>query len=123
MEGLYSAGLDYENSYHVIASILRPKQAHFGRGINQIPILDFVFSLQMNDKRMNQKMITRKKELINIVPIKYLFYAFGCSSDLEMIKYICPDLNDYGLIHAIRQACLQGKYHIEAIKKYLSFGV
>ena len=122
MEGLYSAGLDYENSFHVIASILRPKQAHFGRGINQIPIVDFVFSLQMNDKCMNKKTaITRKKELINIVPIKYLFYAFDCSSDLEMLKYICPDLNDYGLIHTVRQACLHGKYHIECIKRYIGF--
>ena len=36
-----------------------------------------------------------------------------------MIKFICPDLNDYGLIHCIRQACIQGKYHIECVKKYI----
>ena len=118
-EGLYIGGLNYENSFHIIASILRPKQTHMGRGINQIPILDFVFSLQMNDTCMKQRTITRKKELINMVPIRYLFYAFGCSSDLEMLKYICPDLNDFALIHTIRQACLYGKYHIECVSKYI----
>ena len=115
MECLYlSSGLDYENSYYVLASIIRPK-THIGRGVNQIPILDFVFSLQMNDKCMNkQQVLSRRRALINIVPIKYLFFAFGCSSDYEMIKYICPDENDSGLIHTIRQACLRGKYHIAA---------
>ena len=112
MECLYSAGLDYENSYYLLAAIIRPK-THIGRGINQIPILDFIFSLQMDDKCMNKEhVMSRRRSLINIVPIKYLFYAFGCSTDLEMIKYICPDLNDFGLIHSVRQACLRGKYHI-----------
>ena len=115
-ECLYSAGLDYENSYYVIASMIRPKQAHAGRGINQIPIVDFIFSLQMNDPVMNKEMIIgRKKSLINAVPIKYLFWAFGCTTDLEMIKYICPDLNNFGLIHTIRQACLEGEAHIKSI--------
>ena len=119
MECLYSAGLDFENSYYILASIIRPK-AHGGRGVNQIPILDFVFSLQMNDKCMNKEQIlSRRKSLINVVPIKFLFYAFGCSSDLEMVKYICPDLNDFGLIHVIRQSCLRGKYHINTAAKSL----
>ena len=112
MECLYSAGLDFENSYYVLAAIIRPK-THIGRGSTQIPILDYVFSLQMDDKCMNKnKIVSRRKSLINVVPIKYLFYAFGCTTDYEMIKYICPDENDAALIHSIRQACLRGKYHI-----------
>ena len=121
-DGLYSSGLDYENSYYIIGSILRPQQAHFGRGINQIPILDFVFSLQMNEPCMNRDtVITRKKSLINSVPIKYLFYAFGCTNDLEMLKCICPDMNDCALISTVRQACLQGKYHVAIAQQYLDF--
>lgn len=123
-ECLYSAGLDYENSYYIIASMIRPKLAHGGRGINQIPIIEFIFSLQMNDPVMNAEVIVgRKKSLINAVPIKYLFWAFGCTSDLEMIKYICPDLNDFGLIHAIRQACLEGDAHIKAIHGLIDYSV
>lgn len=123
-ECLYSSGLDYENSYYVIASMIRPKLAHGGRGINQIPIIDFIFSLQMNDPIMNGELIIgRKKSLINAVPIKYLFWAFGCTSDLEMIKYICPDLNDFGLIHTIRQACLEGDAHTKAIHGLIEYSV
>lgn len=115
-EVLYSKGLTYENSYYVIASMIRPKAAHIGRGMTQTPVIDFIFSLQMNDPVMNQEVIVgRKKSLINAVPIRYIFYAFGCKTDLEMLKYICPDLNDYGLINAIRQACLEGKAHVEAV--------
>ena len=119
MECLYSAGLDYENSYYVLAAIIRPK-SHIGRGSTQIPILDYVFSLQMDDRCMNKnKIISRRKSLINVVPIKYLFYAFGCKSDAELIQYICPDMNDPALIHSIRQACLHGKYHISVANTVL----
>lgn len=122
MECLYSAGLDFENSYYVIGSVLRPKVLHSSKGVNQIPILDFVFSLQMNDRCMNRELtITRKKSLINSVPIKYLFYAFGCSNDLEMLRFICTDLNDFALMHTIRQSCLYGKYHIAIAKQCLPF--
>lgn len=123
-EVLYSAGLDYENSYYIIASMIRPRAAHIGRGVNQIPIVDFIFSLQMNDSVMNQEVIIgRKKSLINAVPIKYLFWAFDCKTDYEMLQYICPDMNDFGLIHAIRQACLEGDAHINAIKNLLDFNL
>lgn len=123
-ECLYSSGLDYENSYYVIASMIQPKQSHIGRGASQIPIVDFIFSLQMNDAVMNQEqIISRKKTLVNSVPIKYLFWAFGCRNDEEMIKYICPDMNDFGLIHTIRQACLEGDSHISAVKGIVEFSV
>lgn len=123
-EGIYSSGLNYENSYYIIASMVKPKAAHMGRGISQIPIIDFIFSLQMNDDVMNQEVtIGRKKALINAVPIKYLFWAFGCTNDLEMLKYICPDLNDFGLIHTIRQSCLEGDYHIKAIQGLVDYSV
>lgn len=123
-ECLYSAGLDYENSYYIIASMIKPKLSHGGRGINQIPIVDFIFSLQMNDPVMNaESIIGRKKALVNAVPIKYLFWSFGCTSDLEMIKYICPNLNDFGLIHTIRQACLEGDAHIKAIHGLIDYNI
>lgn len=116
-EGLFSAGYDYEQSHHIIGSMVRPKPDHQGRGTTAVPIVDYIFSLQMNDKRMNTTgmKMSRKKSLINAVPIKYLFWAFGCANDLEMIKYICPDMNDFGMIHSIRKACLNGKRHIEAL--------
>lgn len=123
-EVLYSAGLDYENSYYILPSMIKPKQAHMGRGISQIPIVDFIFSLQMNDGTMNKEQIVgRKKTLINAVPMKYMFWAFGCKSDKEMISYICPDMNDFGLIHTIRQACLEGEKHISAIKGIIDYDI
>ena len=121
-EVLYSGGLDYENSHYLLASCVKPTQTHFGRGVNKIIIPDFIFALHFDDYRMNRKLeITRKKSLFNKVPIKYLFYAFGCKSDLEMIHYIDPNMNDYGLIHAIRSACLQGFEHIDVLKNVIPY--
>lgn len=116
-EGLYSTGLDYANSYYLLASMLKPNISHVGRVSKKMLIPDFIFSLQFEDNRMNRKTeITRKKSLYNRVPIKYLFYAFGCGSDKEMMTYIDPDMEHYGLIHAVRLAVLQGHEHIGVLK-------
>ena len=113
-ECLYSSGMDYENSFYIIASMIRPKNNVMKQsGKNSTPVVDYIFSLQMNDPSMNgERIVSRKKVLINAIPIRYLFYAFGCETDEEMIKYICPDLSDEGLINSIKQACLEGEAHI-----------
>ena len=121
MDCLYSAGFDYENSYYIVAALLQPKAVHSGRGMIRSNVYDFVFSLQMNDRCMNKENnSSRKKSLINAIPIKILFYAFGCTNDLELLQYINPDLDDYSLMYCIRDACLKGKYHCEIYDKYLS---
>lgn len=123
MECLYSAGLDYENSYYIIASMLQPKISKT-RGQKKMPISDFIFSLQMDDVRMNkERVVSRKKVLINQIPIKYLFFAFGCETDREMLSYICPDMNDFGMINTIRQACLKGNSHIQAIDGIIPYSI
>lgn len=120
MECLYSAGMDYENSYYVIASLLQPKMS--ARGAKKIPIPDFVFSLQMDDTRMNkERIVSRKKVLINKVPIRYMFYAFGCENDEEMIKYICPDMDNFGLIKAIHRSYMYGNEHIKVLDGILPY--
>lgn len=120
-EVIYTKGFDYENSYFIIGSIVNDKTKAVGRGGASASVPDYIFSLQLNDKTMNRIITTAttptsaRKELINAVPIKYLFYAFGCKTDLEMIKYICPEMNDFALIYSIRNACLQGHKHKEAL--------
>lgn len=119
-EVLFTKGFDYENSYYVIASMVQEKQSNVGRSgaIHSPP--DFIFSLQLNDKTMKTEAnFTGKRsqrKLINIVPIKYLFYAFGCTSDEEILRYICPEMNNYALMHCVRNACLQGYKHRKAIE-------
>lgn len=120
-EVLYTKGFDYEDSYYIIGSIVNDKSKSIGRGGASASIPDYIFSLQINDKTMNRIIATattkssERKELINAIPIKYLFYAFGCKTDLDMIKYICPEMNDYALIYSVRNACLQGHKHKEAL--------
>lgn len=120
-ECLYTKGFDYEDSYYIIASLIKDKSKNIGRGGTTASIPDYIFSLQMNDKIMNRIVTapnapsSAKKELINCVPIRYLFYAFGCKNDLELIKFICPSLDDFALIHSVRNACLQGAKHKEAL--------
>lgn len=120
-ECLYTKGFEYEDSYQIIASLIKDKSKNIGRGGTVASIPDYIFSLQMNDKIMNRIIASPnaptsvKKELINAVPIRYLFYAFGCKNDLDIIKFICPAMDDFALIHSIRNSCLQGAKHKEAL--------
>lgn len=117
---LYTKGYEYENSYYVIGVMVTPKSAHTGRLGATVCPPDFGFSLQLNDKRMNNEsaydVAKRTHKFTNFVPIKYLFTAFGCTTDEAMLQYICPQMNDFGLINAISYACLQGHMHREAAR-------
>ena len=121
-EILYTKGYEYENSYHMVGAMVVPKSAHTGRGGAAVSPPDFIFSLQFNHKSMYSENTfnagpKRSKKLYNAVPIKFLFCAFGCLTDEEMIHYICPEMNDFSLINAISYACLQGYKHREAVQK------
>lgn len=121
-EILYTKGYEYENSYHMVGAMVVPKSAHTGRGGASVSPPDFGFSLQFNHKSMYAENtfnmgVKRSKKLYNFVPIKFLFCAFGCVTDEEMIHYICPQMNDFGLINTISYACLQGYKHREAVQK------
>lgn len=118
-EVLYTKGYEYENSYYIVGAMVIPKSAHVGRGGNSVSPPDFGFSLQFNHPSMNAESTygtgKRSHKLFNFVPIKFLFCAFGCVTDEEMIRYICPQMNDFGLINTIAYACLQGYKHREAV--------
>lgn len=116
-EVIYTKGFDYEDSYYIVPALISDKSARIGRNATNASIPDYIFSLQMADKIMN-KLVTSpnapssaKKELINAIPMRYMFYAFGCENDLELLKYICPLMNDFALIHSVRNSCLQGHVH------------
>ena len=120
-EILYTKGYEYENSYYMVGAMVVPKVNHVGRGGNTASPPDFGFSLQLNHPTMNAESTfggaKRSHRLFNFVPIKFLFCAFGCLTDEEMIRYICPQMNDFGLINTIAYACLQGYKHREAVKE------
>ena len=115
-EVVYTKTFDYEDSHFIVGAMVLPRQSRAGRGGAQITVPDFGFSLKLEDPKMNVDKVQRKK-LINFVPIKILFTAFGCKNDYEMLRYICPDLKDIALISTIRTACLQGARHREAYEK------
>lgn len=116
----YSRGMDYENSYFMVGSMIKePKKIKSSSGNIHVPCHDFGFSLQFEHKSMNRLDKTGKgiKKLINFVPIKILFAAFGCTTDEELINYICPARDDFGLISAIKMAVLYGQKHVAAYNK------
>lgn len=117
-EALYTTGFDYEDSYYVVASMVQQKGNKIGRGAKTFSPPDFIFSLQLNDKAMNIETNFNKKshKLINAVPIKFMFYAFGCTSDLDILKYINPEFDNFGLIQCVRNACLSGYKHLETLE-------
>jgi DNA-directed RNA polymerase beta subunit len=116
-EGIYTNKFLYENSYYIVGSMVDKKGTHVGRGGREINVPDFGLSLQLNHPAMNIDMSydrKKSKAIPNFVPIKYIFAAFNCIRDEDMMKYICPELNDSGLIHAVSNACLLGHSHKEA---------
>ena len=119
-EVIYTKGYEYEHSYYMIGAMVEKKQSSVGRGGACASPPDFGFSLQFNHQYMGVDTgvysSKHSKTLINFIPIKFLFAAFGCTSDLRLLQYICPQMDDFGLINAIRQACLQGFKHREAIE-------
>jgi len=123
-EAIYTKGYDYEESYYIVGAMVVPKNQSSKSvrsekaSAHKTSPPDFGFSLQLAHPKMNEEIKVNNKstkKLFNFVPIKFLFVAFGCLTDSEMIKYICPQLDDYGLINAISSACLQGYKHREAI--------
>ena len=120
-EVIYTKGYEYEDSRYMVGAMVIPKSSHVGRGGNAVSPPDFGFSLQFNHPTMNAESNfgtgKRSHKLFNFVPIKFLFCAFGCLTDEEMIRYICPQMNDFGLINTIAYACLQGYKHREAVKE------
>ena len=122
VEVQYSRGCEYEHSYYIVASCLK-KEAISGNAVvsNTISVNDYGFSLQMNHSTMNtfEGTVTgSNKKLINFVPIKILFAAFGCTTDADMLDYICPDRDDSeGLVTSIKNAVLYGFSHAEAYNK------
>ena len=117
-EAIYTKGFDYEKSYYVVASMVQPKQAHIGRSGRVYSPSDFVFSLQLNDKAMNidTNYSKRSHALINAVPMRFMFYAFGCRNDEDILRYVCPAMDNFSLIQTIRNACLNGFVHKEALE-------
>lgn len=120
VEVQYSRGCGYEHSYYIVASCLRRKDKKTSTG-KTIAVNDYGFSLQMNHATMNTFAGTvtgSNKTLINFVPIKVMFAAFGCLTDGDMLDYICPGRDDSeGLVTSISNAVLYGFKHAEIYEK------
>ena len=109
---------DYQNSYYMVGAMLQPAAIKTEANRHGIECHEFGFSLQLNAPTMN--IIARNgkiKELINFIPIKILFAAFGCTTDKALIDYVCPDHSNIGLINAIKMAVLYGPRHYDAYVK------
>ena len=118
-EILYTTGYEYEDSYYTVGAVLQKNSKN--KNISTYP--DYGFSLQLNDNRMYAENIygasttSKRKTLFNFVPIKLLFYAFGCKNDKQMMSYIDPGLTNTKLIYDISNACNKGYKHKEAYEK------
>lgn len=115
----YSRGNNYENSYFMVGAMLKENSIKLANDKQLFKCNEFGFSLQFNHPTMNSTVSMGKnvKKLINFVPIKILFAAFGCITDGELINYICPGNDDVGLITSIKQSVLYGYKHYEAYIK------
>ena len=115
---IYAKKFDYEESNYIVPAMLLPTQSHTGKrgAIEMHP--DFGCSLQLNHPLMNflRDNGKRNKKLWNFVPIKYLFYAFGCVTDEQMLEYIHPEMNNLLIMNIVKNACVFGFKHLEALE-------
>lgn len=109
---------DFQNSYYTVGSMLQPAAITSEDITSSVACHEFGLSLQLNHPTMNViPKGGKSKELINFVPTKLLFAAFGCYDDKTMLDYICPDHKDIGLMTTIKTSCLYGpKLHDAYIK-------
>lgn len=119
--GLTPTGEEHEstNSYYLTPAILENVSTG-GRGGKRRTYWDYVINISAkSDPRLNRTIIgataATSNKMVNLMPIRYLFYAFGCTSDYEMMRYIDPSGKDEPLHMAIQQACLYGYEHSRGI--------
>jgi DNA-directed RNA polymerase beta subunit len=116
---IYAEKFDYEQSYYIVGAMVLEKSAGAGRKKLTDNYPDFGCSLQLAHPLMNDcndYSGKRNKKLWNFVPIRYLFYAFGCTNDYEMLQYIHPELNNVIFMNTIKNACTFGHKHLEALE-------
>ena len=109
---------DFQNSYYTVGSMLQPASITSEDITSSVSCHEFGISMQLNHQTMN--VIAKgksSKELINFVPAKLLFAAFGCCDDKTMLDYVCPDHRDIGLMTTLKTSCLYGpKLHDAFVK-------
>ena len=109
---------DYQNSYYIVGAMLKPMAIITEDDMISTSVNEFGLSLQLNHNTM--KTIAKNesiKSLINWIPLKVLFAAFGCTNDKDIINYICSDHSDIGMITAVQRSVLYGPKHLEAYQK------
>lgn len=109
---------DYQNSYYMVGAMLQPSSIKIEGVGKSIECNEFGFSLQLNHPTMNVISSTEKiKALINFIPMKILFAAFGRVTDADLIDFVCSDYSNIGLITTIKLGNLYGpKLHSALIK-------
>ena len=103
LEGLYSKEMDYDDSFYIACCMLAGTPEYFAE--------DFICSLQLANPKMKARVEKTSYSVVNIVPFRYLFWAFGAKSDAEILDYIDPSKSDKILRDAFINAVLYGKEH------------
>lgn len=106
---------DYQNSYYIVGAMLKPMAIVTEDSVAGVSVHEFGLSLQLNHPTM--KTIPKGesiKALINWIPLKILFAAFGCTNDRDIINYICSDHSDIGMINSVKMSTLYGPKHLDA---------
>lgn len=107
---------DYQNSYYMVGAMLKPAANKSSGNKNAIECNEFGFSLQLAHPTMNPSP-KDTKELVNFIPMKLLFAAFGRVTDKDLIDFVCPDYSNPGLITTIKLSTLYGPKLYQAYAK------
>lgn len=109
-EALYSKEMDYDDSFYLASCMIAATNDYIAE--------DFICSLQLSNPNLKDKVEKTSYSVINTLPYRYLFFAFGCKSDAEILRYIDPTGEDYKLMDAFINAVLYGKAHCEFASRH-----
>lgn len=110
----YSTGVNYEDNYFLVPVLLKHRDDSKQRSKLTSNIPEIAISIRIEKDRLNPQ-IDSNKRLVNLVPIKFLFVAFGCLTDGEMCRYISPD-NNLDLVNFVKVSINSGKLHYKALE-------
>jgi len=108
---MYREDVFYGNSYYMVPLIvMQPENIEVGSRKKRMERYDIIVIFR--SFRGDIRKVKEGKDLINRIPIRALFFIYGCTTDAEIAKYILPGHHATQMnMSLLNRSFKHGKYH------------